>query len=144
MATESGASYDAGGAAVIVPLESFTPDRLRYELYEKIILVFVTRKRQTMASGPWGRLCCHAHLQPASRLVIARAGNTRWMLLRPYCCLVLLYRGQRCSCYWLLLGRVILLLFGRVDVLLPLEARVVHIDSMQRMPHGALATRCSS
>ncbi|CAM0909790.1 unnamed protein product [Alopecurus aequalis] len=62
-------------AAVLVPPESFAPDRLRYKLYEKAILLSAPRKRQT---GSWGGYAVMLICQPLSRLAIARAGDTRW------------------------------------------------------------------
>ncbi|XP_047045154.1 uncharacterized protein LOC124649593 [Lolium rigidum] len=65
-------------APVVVPPESFAPDRLRFELYEKAILVSAPRERQT---GSWGGYAVMLICQPLSRLAIARAGDTRWTLL---------------------------------------------------------------
>ncbi|KAE8815781.1 hypothetical protein D1007_06842 [Hordeum vulgare] len=71
------------GATVIVPPESFAPDRLRYELYKKAILVSAPREGHTAASGsgPWGSYAVMLIYQPLSRIAIARAGDTRWTLL---------------------------------------------------------------
>uniref|UniRef100_A0ACD5ZDU1 Uncharacterized protein n=1 Tax=Avena sativa TaxID=4498 RepID=A0ACD5ZDU1_AVESA len=67
-----------GDAAVVVPSESFALDRLRFELYEKAILVSAPRKRQT---GSWDGYAVMLICQPLSRLAIARAGDSRWTLL---------------------------------------------------------------
>jgi hypothetical protein len=63
----------ADEAAATVPPETFAPDRLRYELYEKAVVV----------SGP-DSPAGHAVLlicQPLFRLAVARAGNAAWTLL---------------------------------------------------------------
>ncbi|KAM0829861.1 hypothetical protein ACQ4PT_066601 [Festuca glaucescens] len=65
-------------ADMVVPPESFAPDRLRYELYEKAILVSAPRERHT---GSWGGYTVMLICQPLSSLAIARAGDTRWTLL---------------------------------------------------------------
>uniref|UniRef100_J3MHH0 F-box domain-containing protein n=1 Tax=Oryza brachyantha TaxID=4533 RepID=J3MHH0_ORYBR len=67
------------GDEVLVPPESFAPDKLRYELYDKAILVAPPR-RQT-PSGSWGGYAVLLICQPLYRLAIARAGDTRWTLL---------------------------------------------------------------
>ncbi|KAL5226221.1 hypothetical protein ABZP36_012860 [Zizania latifolia] len=67
------------GDEVLVPPESFAPDRLRYELYEKAILVAPPR-RQT-PSGSWGGYAVLLICQPLYRLAIARPGDTKWTLL---------------------------------------------------------------
>ncbi|KAF7103226.1 hypothetical protein CFC21_104237 [Triticum aestivum] len=72
------------GATVIVPPESFAPDRLRYEFYEKAILVSAPREGHTAApgsGGSWGGYAVMLICQPLSRIAIARAGDTRWTLL---------------------------------------------------------------
>ncbi|EAZ38229.1 hypothetical protein OsJ_22604 [Oryza sativa Japonica Group] len=71
---------DNDGDEVLVPPESFAPDRLRYELYEKAILVAPPR-RQTTPPGSWGGYAVLLICQPLYRLAIARAGDTKWTLL---------------------------------------------------------------
>uniref|UniRef100_A0ACD5UHD6 Uncharacterized protein n=1 Tax=Avena sativa TaxID=4498 RepID=A0ACD5UHD6_AVESA len=70
--------FDEDDAAVVVPSESVAPDRLRFELYEKAILVSAPRKGQT---GSWDGYAVMLICQPLSHLAIARAGDTRWTLL---------------------------------------------------------------
>jgi hypothetical protein len=66
---------DEDDAAVVVPPESFAPDRLRFEIYEKAIVVSAPRKGQT---GFWEGYAVMLICQPLSSLAIARAGDTRW------------------------------------------------------------------
>jgi hypothetical protein len=67
--------FDEDDAAVVVPPETFAPDRLRFELYEKAMLVSAPRKGQT---GSWEGYVVMLICQPLSSLAIARAGDTRW------------------------------------------------------------------
>ncbi|KAF0903747.1 hypothetical protein E2562_029103 [Oryza meyeriana var. granulata] len=67
------------GDEVLVPPESFAPDRLRYELYEKAILVAPPRRQTPL--GSWGGYAVLLICQPLYRLAIARAGDTKWTLL---------------------------------------------------------------
>jgi hypothetical protein len=67
--------FDEDDAAVVVPPESFAPDRLRFELYEKAVIVSAPRKGLT---GSWEGYAVMLICQPLSRLAIARAGDKRW------------------------------------------------------------------
>ncbi|CAL4966484.1 unnamed protein product [Urochloa decumbens] len=92
------ASYDlpchfaaAGGGeeeVLVVPPETLAPDMLRFEVYEKAVVVSPPRLRKTTTSpspaagettweGYAVLLICH----PLSRLVVARAGDAAWALL---------------------------------------------------------------
>ncbi|CAN6220147.1 unnamed protein product [Urochloa humidicola] len=83
------AGHDGGCGAgeeeeVLIPPETFTPDRLRFEVYEKAIVVSPPRRRTTSPTGEaesWDGyavlLICH----PLSRLAVTRAGDTEWALL---------------------------------------------------------------
>ncbi|CAL5050081.1 unnamed protein product [Urochloa decumbens] len=73
---------------LVLPPETLAPDRLRFEVYEKAILVSPPRrqKTRTLPSPAAGEttwegyavlLICH----PLSRLVVARAGDAAWALL---------------------------------------------------------------
>uniref|UniRef100_A0A0D9WTY6 F-box domain-containing protein n=1 Tax=Leersia perrieri TaxID=77586 RepID=A0A0D9WTY6_9ORYZ len=73
-------SYDLrccfGDGEALVPPESFAPDMLRFEIYEKAILV--APPSPSCGGGGYAvMLIC----QPLYRLAIARAGDTRWTLL---------------------------------------------------------------
>jgi hypothetical protein len=66
-------SFGAASSPTMIPLDTFACDRLRYELYEKAVLV----------SAP-DSLAGHAVLlicQPLFRLAVARAGDAAWTLL---------------------------------------------------------------
>ncbi|TVU07662.1 hypothetical protein EJB05_41027, partial [Eragrostis curvula] len=69
---------DDGDEATVmmIPPETFAADRLRYELYEKAILVSPPRW-----SGSWGGYAVLLICQPLFRLAIARAGDAEWTLL---------------------------------------------------------------
>ncbi|XP_062229770.1 uncharacterized protein LOC133927356 [Phragmites australis] len=70
---------DGNRDEILIPPETFAPDRLRYELYEKAILVSAPRRPTT--SGSWGGYAVLLIYQPLFRLAIARAGDTKWTLL---------------------------------------------------------------
>ncbi|KAL6603279.1 hypothetical protein ACP70R_043640 [Stipagrostis hirtigluma subsp. patula] len=70
---------DDDGDEVLIPPETFAPDRLRYELYEKAILVSAPRRVTT--PGSWGGHAVLLICQPLFRLAVARDGDTRWTLL---------------------------------------------------------------
>jgi hypothetical protein len=68
-------SFGAASSPTMIPLDTFACDRLRYELYEKAVLV----------SAP-DSLAGHAVLlicQPLSRLAVARAGDQAWTRRQP-------------------------------------------------------------
>ncbi|KAL6873890.1 hypothetical protein ACP4OV_013972 [Aristida adscensionis] len=73
---------DGGGGGadevLAMPPETLAPDRLRYELYEKAILVSPPRRATT---GSWGGYAVLLICQPLLRLAVARAGDTSWTLL---------------------------------------------------------------
>jgi hypothetical protein len=66
---------------VMIPPETLARDMLRYEVYEKAIVVSAPRRLASPSGETWGGhavvLICH----PLSRLAVARAGDTGWTLL---------------------------------------------------------------
>ncbi|XP_062179125.1 uncharacterized protein LOC133883725 [Phragmites australis] len=70
---------DGNGEEVVIPPETVAPDRLRYKVYEKAILV--SAPRRVTPSGSWGGYAVLLICQPLHRLAIARAGDTKWTLL---------------------------------------------------------------
>ncbi|KAF8686979.1 hypothetical protein HU200_043258 [Digitaria exilis] len=70
--------FAGGGEALLLSPEMMTiaTDMLRYEVYEKAILV--SPPRQLAPSGEWGGYAVVLICNPLSRLVIARAGDTEW------------------------------------------------------------------
>ncbi|RLN11710.1 hypothetical protein C2845_PM09G23440 [Panicum miliaceum] len=70
---------DACDDEVLIPPETLAPDRLRYEVYEKAVIVAAPRR--TTPSGALGGYAVLLICQPLSRLAVARAGDTGWTLL---------------------------------------------------------------
>ncbi|CAL5049672.1 unnamed protein product [Urochloa decumbens] len=73
---------------LVLPPETLAPDRLRFEVYEKAILVSPPRRQKTTtlpspAAGEttWEGYAVLIICHPLSRLVVARAGDAAWALL---------------------------------------------------------------
>ncbi|XP_066374486.1 uncharacterized protein [Miscanthus floridulus] len=68
------------GEEALVPPEMLAPDRLRYEVYEKAVVVSAPRRVGTSASS-WGGYAVLLICQPLGRLALSRAGDAEWALL---------------------------------------------------------------
>ncbi|KAJ1254944.1 hypothetical protein BS78_K305100 [Paspalum vaginatum] len=64
------------GDEALVPPETLAPDRLRYEVYEKAVIVSPPRRQAP--SGGWGGYVVLLICQPLFRLAVARAGDAAW------------------------------------------------------------------
>ncbi|EER88925.1 hypothetical protein BDA96_10G331200 [Sorghum bicolor] len=69
-----------GEEETLVPPETLAPDRLRFEVYEKAVVVSAPRRCGTSASS-WGGYAVLLICQPLGRLAVARAGDAEWALL---------------------------------------------------------------
>jgi hypothetical protein len=75
------ADDDGGGCGeeeALVPPETFAPDRLRYEVYEKAVVLSAPRRAPPCS---WGGYAVLLICQPLGRLAVARAGDAEWTLL---------------------------------------------------------------
>ncbi|XP_066380156.1 uncharacterized protein [Miscanthus floridulus] len=63
--------------ALVLP-ETFAPDRLRYDVYEKAVVLSAPRR---VLPCSWGGYAVLLICQPLGRLAVARAGDAEWTLL---------------------------------------------------------------
>jgi hypothetical protein len=72
---------DGGGCGgeALVATETLAPDRLRYEVYEKAIVV--SAPRRVPPCSCWVGYAVLLICQPLGRLAVARAGDAEWALL---------------------------------------------------------------
>ncbi|XP_004967278.2 uncharacterized protein LOC101775408 [Setaria italica] len=72
---------DDCGDEVLIPPETLAPDRLRYEVYEKAIVVSAPRRLASPSGETWGGYALVLICQPLSRVAVARAGDAGWTQL---------------------------------------------------------------
>ncbi|WVZ78588.1 hypothetical protein U9M48_026278 [Paspalum notatum var. saurae] len=86
------------GDEALVPPETLAPDRLRYEVYEKAVVL--SPPRRLAPSGGWGGYAVLLICQPLFRLAVARAGDAAWAPVdTPARCWVDAVRGGRRGVY---------------------------------------------
>uniref|UniRef100_K3Y3H7 F-box domain-containing protein n=1 Tax=Setaria italica TaxID=4555 RepID=K3Y3H7_SETIT len=66
---------------VLIPPATLAPDRLRYEVYDKAIVVSAPRRLASPSGETWGGYAVLLICQPLSRVAVARAGDAGWTLL---------------------------------------------------------------